>query len=48
MAGIAFGLLIKRFTRPGLFRYVGWTLLVLSAVIYAFPGVNDVVIRFLE
>jgi urease accessory protein len=48
MAGMAFGLLIKRFTRPRLFRYVGWTLLVLWAVIYAFPGINDVVIRLLE
>jgi urease accessory protein len=46
--GIGLGLIIKRITQPKIFRYVGAAMLVMSAVIYTFPSVNDLIIHFLE
>jgi len=47
--GMALGLLMQKTARgAALYRYAGTAMLVAAGVIYFFPPVNDVVIRFLE
>ncbi len=46
--GIMFGLLIRRFPQVPLYRYAGFTMVVLTPVVSMFPKVNSFLINLLE
>jgi urease accessory protein len=47
-AGMWTGWLISKFAQKQVFRYAGWATVGIAALIYAFPGLNAVVIHLLE
>jgi urease accessory protein len=47
-SGMIVGLLLKRLNQPQGIRYSGWAMMGAAALIAIFPGVNDVIIHFLE
>jgi urease accessory protein len=47
-SGMAVGLLLKRFNQAQAIRYAGWAMIGTAALIAIFPGLNDVIIHFLE
>jgi urease accessory protein len=47
-AGMWTGWLISKFAQKQVFRYAGWATVGIAALIYAFPGLNTVVIHLLE
>ena len=46
--GMAVGLLLKRLNQAQAIRYAGWAMAGVAALIAIFPGLNDVIIHFLE
>jgi hypothetical protein len=42
------GLLLKRLNQAQTVRYAGWAMIGAAALIAIFPGINDVIIHFLE
>jgi hypothetical protein len=42
------GLLLKRLNQAQAIRYAGWAMIGAAALIAIFPGINDVIIHFLE
>jgi urease accessory protein len=46
--GIGLGLMLARGTRLPVYRYAGFAMLALAAIISAFPSVNDCVIHLIE
>jgi hypothetical protein len=42
------GLLLKRLNQAQVTRYAGWAMIGAAALIAIFPGLNDVIIHFLE
>src|ERR1700737_1511896 len=47
-SGMTVGLLLKRLNQAQDIRYAGWTIIGAAALIAIFPGINDVIIHFLE
>lgn len=47
-SGMIVGLLLKRLNRAQAIRYAGWAMIGAAALIALFPGLNDVIIHFLE
>jgi len=47
-SGIIVGLLLKRLNQAQAIRYAGWAMIGAAALITIFPGINDVIIHFLE
>ena len=46
--GMTVGLLLKRLNQAQAIRYAGWGMIGAAALIAIFPGLNDVIIQFLE
>ncbi len=47
-SGMTVGLLLKRLNQAQAIRYAGWAMIGAAALIAIFPGINDVIIHFLE
>src|SRR5215472_969829 len=47
-SGMIVGLLLKRLNQAQAIRYAGWAMIGAAALIALFPGLNDVIIHFLE
>jgi urease accessory protein len=47
-SGMIVGLLLKRLNQAQAIRYSGWAMIGAAALIAIFPGINDVIIHFLE
>ena len=47
-SGMTVGLLLKRLNQAQVIRYAGWAMIGAAALIAFFPGLNDVIIHFLE
>jgi urease accessory protein len=47
-SGMIVGLLLKRLNQTQAIRYAGWAMIGAAALIAIFPGVNNVIIHFLE
>ena len=47
-SGMTVGLLLKRLNQAQTIRYAGWAMIGTAALIAIFPGLNDVIIHFLE
>ena len=46
--GMTVGLLLKRLNQAQVIRYAGWAMIGAAALIAIYPGLNDVIIHFLE
>jgi len=47
-SGMTVGLLFKRLNQAQVIRYAGWAMIGAAALIAIYPGLNDVIIHFLE
>ena len=47
-SGMTVGLLLRRLNQAQTIRYAGWAMIGTAALIAIFPGLNDVIIHFLE